>query len=174
MAALIYLSYNYSYYILGDRSPLSKTDLKLETIHDMLLNEDFPNENIVHEQAVDQFTKLLDNLADELTNWWIVDGIPKYDTSAFVIYPCWAPWRLNPSSASFAFQRWFQFFMLEVSLSMPNQLDFISNKCIWTSLWTRNNTCVIHHVATGLFGDNIFTDRTIEQVLMSMLKSWQY
>ena len=39
----------------------------LETIHDMLLNNDFPNENIVYEQAVDQLTKILDDLAEELT-----------------------------------------------------------------------------------------------------------
>ena len=33
----------------------------------MLLNEDFSNENIVHEQSVDQLTKLIDDLAEELT-----------------------------------------------------------------------------------------------------------
>ena len=45
-----------------------KTDLKrLETIHDMLLNKDFPNVNIVHEQAVDQLIKLLDDLTEEIT-----------------------------------------------------------------------------------------------------------
>ena len=47
---------------------LIETDLKrLETIDDMLLNKYFPNQNIVHEQAVDQLTKLLDDLAEELT-----------------------------------------------------------------------------------------------------------
>ena len=46
---------------------LIETDLKrLETIDDMLLNKCFPNENIVREQAVDQLTKLLDDLAEEL------------------------------------------------------------------------------------------------------------
>ena len=45
---------------------LIETDLKrIDTIHDMLLNKDFPKENIVHEQAVDQLTKLLDDLAGE-------------------------------------------------------------------------------------------------------------
>ena len=47
---------------------LIETDLKrLETIRDILLNKDFPNENIVHEQAVDQLTKQLDDLAEEVT-----------------------------------------------------------------------------------------------------------
>ena len=49
---------------------LIETDLKrVGTIHDMLLNHIFSNENIVHEQAVDQLTKLklLDDLAEELT-----------------------------------------------------------------------------------------------------------
>ena len=47
---------------------LIETDLKrLETIRDILLNKDFPNENLVHEQAVDQLTKQLDDLAEEVT-----------------------------------------------------------------------------------------------------------
>ena len=52
--------------MLGASDTLIETDLKrIDTIHDMLLNKDFPKENIVHEQAVDQLTKLLDDLAGE-------------------------------------------------------------------------------------------------------------
>ena len=47
---------------------LIETDLKkLKTIRDILLNKDVPNENIVHEQAVDQLTKQLDDRGEEVT-----------------------------------------------------------------------------------------------------------
>ena len=52
-------------HMLDASDNLIETDLKrLETIHDMLLNEDFSNENIVREQAVNQPTKLLDGPAE--------------------------------------------------------------------------------------------------------------
>ena len=55
-------------HMLDTSDNLSEKDLKrLETIHDMFLTEDFSNENIVHEQAVNQLTKLLEDLAEELT-----------------------------------------------------------------------------------------------------------
>ena len=134
-------------HMLDASDNLIETGLKsLETIHDMLLNNGFPNENIVHEQAVDQLTKILDDLAEELTlkrrtgKLWI----EYVNMIRLVLLFIRAERTADRTLHLFCISKMMPILHAGGHTAYAKSTRLYLQQMHYTIVWTRNNTCLAH------------------------------